>query len=299
MTNAARQLAEDGYAVVRSAVPTRQVGHVRALVDGCLADQPRHHFRRFRHHGSMVPLGHTDPIVEVLLGSIEAHFPRLGFDDPRWLSGYVIAKPPGSPGLWWHQDWWAWSDPCTSSAVPLQVFCMVYLDDTSIANGCLRVLPGTHRRRHPLLDVLPEPHSEEIERAPANGIAHRFVPGEVAVAVSAGDMVVGDVRILHATHDNRTSRPRYAVDLVVLPSFGRLPARFKRHLVQHPCQPAPGWHAGSRDTVSPRVRHLLPIYDDFDDMTPDVRFQRRPMPVVPSKPNAASGTDSSAVKCDT
>ena len=36
----------------------------------------------------------------------------------------------------------------------IQLFLMVYLVDTTPANGCLRVLPGSHLRKIPLDDEL-------------------------------------------------------------------------------------------------------------------------------------------------
>jgi len=46
-----------------------------------------------------------------------------------------------------------------------QVFLMYYLADTSIANGCLRVVPGSHRRRHSLHALLPGAHADRLARA--------------------------------------------------------------------------------------------------------------------------------------
>ena len=45
-----------------------------------------------------------------------------------------------------------WSDePRAYSDLPPQLFAMFYLTDTSPRNGCLRVIPGSHRKRHRLL----------------------------------------------------------------------------------------------------------------------------------------------------
>ena len=107
------------------------------------------------------------------------------------MSGYIISKPPHSPSLGWHQDGWFWDEEAGYGEHPSQLFAMIYLTNTSRRNGCLRVLPGTHRAEHPLHRKLGAAHSdavrgvEEWEAAPE----HADADGEADVAVAAGDRV--------------------------------------------------------------------------------------------------------------
>ena len=39
---------------------------------------------------------------------------------------------------------------------------MYCLTDTNVSNGCLRILKGTHRKRHMLHDELSEAHNENL-----------------------------------------------------------------------------------------------------------------------------------------
>ena len=76
---------------------------------------------------------------------------------------------------------------------------------------CLRLLPGTHRKWHQL-HGMGEAHTKDINRID-DAIDPRFAdyPGEVDVPVAAGDLVVGDARLFHATHANTTGEYRTVI----------------------------------------------------------------------------------------
>lgn len=82
----------------------------------------------------------------------------LGIADLHTGTFQIISKPPGAPALYWHQDWARWDDPISLSPWPQQVFLNWYLTDTGPENGCLRVIPGSHRRRLDLHRHLVAPH---------------------------------------------------------------------------------------------------------------------------------------------
>ena len=146
----------------------------------------------------------------------------LGASDPRFTGGFLISKPPHGPPLFWHQDWWGWTEPESYQPRPQQWFAMVYLTDTTPANGCLRVIPGTHRREHPL-HHLAAAHSAAMQSVsnpadPAYG-AH---PDEVAVPVRAGDVVIGDARLIHGAYANRTDAERPLLTLWYMPHWSTM-----------------------------------------------------------------------------
>jgi hypothetical protein len=252
-------LQRDGFEVVPGLLDEPTLERLRAYSEARLDAQESEHFERFRFHGSMLAL---DPVAEPLITDLVArpleHLRGSGFAQPRWLSGYLISKPPLSPALWWHQDWWAWDDDVSFADFPPQLFVMYYLTDVDEHNGALRVIPGSHRRLHPLAHALPEAHSPEIEQAP---VAHRAQPDEVTVAVRAGDAVVGDVRLLHATHPNRSRERRTCLTLWYLPAWERLPASIRAYVVNHPSLPPAGWWREADTRVPPPLRALLPRYD--------------------------------------
>ena len=47
---------------------------------------------------------------------------RLGYRQPTFSDGYIISKPPHSPRLFWHYDWFAWEERRNYEPEPPQVF---------------------------------------------------------------------------------------------------------------------------------------------------------------------------------
>src|SRR5690606_33776151 len=123
--------------------------------------------------------------------------------------GYIISKPPHSPRLFWHYDWFAWEDPRSYEPIPPQVFLMYYLSDTTPMNGCLRVIPGSHREHNPLHDLIDAPHSQTLAQGDhLNSVEFSNRPDEMDVPIKAGDLLLGDARLLHASHANETDERR-------------------------------------------------------------------------------------------
>jgi hypothetical protein len=274
------QLLCDGFVVLPQLLDSRLVADLQDHSDALLAREQREqreHFERFRYHGSMLPLDWREELTAKLVAwpaTIQA-LGELGFSGPRWLSGYVISKPPGSPALWWHQDWWAWREPESFSPTPPQLFVMYYLRDVEPEDGCLRVIPGSHRKRHRLHDVLPEAHGVDLNDSDAAAAAQTTQPDEVPVPVRAGDAVIGDVRLLHATYANDSARRRTCLTLWYLPTYGALSESLQAYVVDHPFLPPKGWWDRPADEFPSPLRDLLPAYDG--DAEP-ARYERTPPP---------------------
>ena len=215
------QLLRDGYCVLERILTPEMLERVRVASDDLIAAQPVEHFDRYKSTGSMISV-YDDPFFAELVAyqpALDA-LDSLGFPDSRWTSGFVISKPGHSPPLFWHQDWWAWGDPVSYTDLPLQLFLMYYLVDTSIENGCLRVIAGSHRKRHRIHDTVHTTHSEELGRAadPSNP-AYQPIPEDMAVPVRAGDLVIGDARLLHGSFPNQTGERRTVITLWYHPNF--------------------------------------------------------------------------------
>ncbi|MDE0555181.1 MAG: phytanoyl-CoA dioxygenase family protein, partial [Candidatus Poribacteria bacterium] len=156
------QLIADGYCVVENVLKEKMLARLRTGTDELLDRQTEDERAAHRSSGSMISV-YMHPLFAELVAYPRAlqALEALGFLRPKWSSGYVISKPPQSPPLFWHQDWWGWDDPCSYTALPQQLFLMYYLVDTTPDNGCLRVIGGSHLNRHPLHDILPSAHGEE------------------------------------------------------------------------------------------------------------------------------------------
>ncbi|MBT3344980.1 MAG: hypothetical protein HN712_11850 [Gemmatimonadetes bacterium] len=156
------------------------------------------------------------PIVEQLLN----HEPQkqvcaeLGLEDVRSAGGSLIllSKPAFGPPLYWHQDFTNWDHPEAAAPWPTRIFLSYYMSDTSRENGCLRVIPGTHRKRIELHDLLPNAHTPEIQAI--DDLDHPIFmdhPDSIDVPLRTGDLIIADARLLHAAWPNQTDQRRTLV----------------------------------------------------------------------------------------
>jgi len=267
------QLLRGGFCRFERVLSPDILGRLRAATERMLDDVPPEQAERTRAQGSLLPTT-GDPIFAELVTyrpALDA-LAALGFPHPTFTDGYVISKPGHSPRLFWHYDWFAWEDPYSYGPVPPQVFAMYYLSDTTPENGCLRVIPGSHTRHNPLHDLLAEPHSERLSRARDLSLPEFSTrPDEADVPVRAGDLLVGDARLLHAAHANETDERRTLITLWYQPRFDAMPERIQAQMAAKIQHAPEWWPAEARE----RYSALLPRYDS--DAAPYARtlYRRR------------------------
>ena len=143
------------------------------------------------------------PAVAEVLGALTgAHLP---FWDGRvkCMQSMLFSKPPGLPGQAWHQD---------ERYIPTRdrslIGVWIALDDADEENGCLWVLPQSHRdgRIHPL-----RAHGRPDEFDPGEE-AHGFEEaGAVPLPVKKGGVVFFNGYLLHRSFRNRSDRYRRAL----------------------------------------------------------------------------------------
>ena len=265
------QLIADGYCVVENVLEEDMLTRLCSVTDELLDAETEEERAAHRSSGSMISVYQHSLFAELVvypraLQTLEA----LGFLQPKWSSGYVISKPPQSPPLFWHQDWWGWNDPCSYTALPQQLFLMYYLVDTTPYNGCLRVIKGSHLKRHPLHDILPSAHGAELQRVEnVDHPAFQHFPGEIDISVDAGDLVIGDSRLLHASHGNQSDERRTVITLWYHPFFALLPASMQAHIGR--LRQKFGW----TDSDWERIAELAPVCES--DVEP-IKWNRNPGP---------------------
>ena len=120
--------------------------------------------------------------------------------DIKLFDSQLFMKPPGGVEKPYHQD-----SPYFPIDPMTLVTCWIALDDVTIENGCLWVVPGSHR-----LGVLP--HSErwlvgdrEDMRVPESAFDRNL---EVPITLTAGSCSFHHSLILHMSHPNRTQSSR-------------------------------------------------------------------------------------------
>jgi hypothetical protein len=259
------ELIEQGYTIFPGAVSPELVAELSLAINERVASMPHNLTpdgqEQSRHKGDHLHLVFNEKVnVNPMGGAGIAHpsmvrlvcnpkslraLDRVGCEDKKFWSGYVLSKPAGGPPLYWHNDWQYWDDPVSCDPMPTMMFGMIYLVDTSVHNGCLRIVPRSHRRDGEVWDVIkgnnhlsnekpadvdpasviaaggmedaaPTPFADEIFTAPG-----RDVP------MKAGDLLLGDSRLLHGTHPNDSDGRRTCITLWYLSRFESLPERIR------------------------------------------------------------------------
>ncbi len=127
-------------------------------------------------------------LVEDLIGpNIEFHHGKVNL---KW--------PHGGAEVAWHQDLAFF--PHTNTDL---VACMFYLDDATRENGCLLVVPGSHR-----LGVLDHFADGQFIGAVTQDLQRIPLEKAVPVEVPAGSVTVHHCLTLHASEENRSDKPR-------------------------------------------------------------------------------------------
>jgi ectoine hydroxylase-related dioxygenase (phytanoyl-CoA dioxygenase family) len=256
--------AESGFVVLRGAIDRPEVRRVRRLVDAVLVENRP--VSCDRPNNLLVPLRWNDRAVDDLLAVsslIEQIRAATSAADLRWIAAYVSVRAPRTDALAWHQDWWCWHHPATFGRAPIQVAALCYLEDVDAANAAPCVLPGSHHRSTAL-------HSR-IAMPGADGSAALQATDDdaITIPVSAGDVVLVDYRVLHATTPNRTARSRECLLMSFAPDWSDLPREIQSHLASHAALPR------SDEAMPPAYRHhrLLPT---FDGERHDLTLSRHP-----------------------
>lgn len=265
------QLIEDGFCTVENVLDTDLLTRLRQITDQLLDAEGEEVRAGQRSTGSMIDVG-----VHPIFAELVAHPPArtvletLGFLRPRWMSGYVISKPPRSPALFWHQDWWGWNDPSSYTPLPQQLFLMYYLVDTTPHNGCLRLLRGSHLKRHQMHDTVPDAHTDDLRRmSDPDHPAYQSIAEEVNVPVCAGDLVIGDSRLLHSAHANKSDQRRTVITLWYFPYFDLLSDGLRAAIAR------PREWSGWDDEAMARTAEFVPRYEGQAE---PVAWNREPGP---------------------
>jgi len=219
-----QKLKQQGFTVLRSFLSCQLIESLVSKRDTILSDLSIEHRKAYASQGSLVNFGDHPQFAELIARpQFKQLLKDLGFDTCVWLAGYLISKPANSPALFWHQDWWGWDHPMSYSDQLPGLALMIYLTDTVVSNGCLRVIPGSNRNWHSLHD-LPVAHEASLSAInDSNNIAYQSDPDEIGITVKAGDLVLMDPRLLHGAYANKSECERSLITLWYVPDFATLP----------------------------------------------------------------------------
>jgi len=212
-TNSAlrQEYDEKGYVVVRNAIdPTlaqEMVDHIHWLGQKYPQTRPEQ-----LHHSLLV----NDPFMHRLVGDerlldIAQHF--IGPDIALFAAHYIAKKPRTGQAVGWHQDGSYWP------LEPMEVTTLwVAGTDSTVENGCMRIIPGTQHNRlltrkemikmdteGYVLDLAIRP--DEVDEAAA-----------VDLELKAGDISIHNPTIIHGSNANHSEQWRVGLTLRYIPT---------------------------------------------------------------------------------
>ena len=208
-----RAFVDDGFLVVKGLVGRDDVEAARS--DAELFASGRYPAQNLPADGRLLAVHFPHWVSDVALGLVKhaglvnvvssiagAH---LAHWDGRvkCMQSMLFLKPPGLQGQAWHQD---------ERFIPTRdrslVGAWIALDDATTENGCLWVLPGSHRPGviYPFRD-----HGRPDEFDPTDEAYDFDAAGAIPVEVATGDVVFFNGYLLHRSMRNRSNGTRRAL----------------------------------------------------------------------------------------
>ena len=135
----------------------------------------------------------------------------IGPDFALWNSSFFAKPANGGHATPWHQDGEYW--PITPLAT-----CTVWIaiDSATIENGCLRVIPGSHRDK-----ALLSHHTNFSDEVTLNQELdnHNYDESEAHnITLEAGQISLHDVYLVHGSEANHSSHSRRGMTLRFMPT---------------------------------------------------------------------------------
>lgn len=150
----------------------------------------------------------------------------MAVEHVRLWHDQVISKPPGdNEKFQCHHDFYFW--PLER---PTMITCWLALDDATVDNGCMHVVPGSHRDprfQPPDCDLSPDIFLEPNPMGPGEpGSLYQQVrtwdrEQTVPVELKAGECMFHHCLNYHFTPQNRTERQRRAFVMIYMPDGTR------------------------------------------------------------------------------
>jgi non-haem Fe2+, alpha-ketoglutarate-dependent halogenase len=138
----------------------------------------------------------------------------LGPNILAWSTGFFIKEPHDPRFVSWHQDSTYWGmDP------PDILTAWLALTDSTVENGALRVVPGTHK-----IDQLPhrDTFAENNILSRGQEIAVDVDEGKaVTLELKPGQMSIHHVRLVHGSDPNPSAKRRIGLAIRYLPTHVR------------------------------------------------------------------------------
>lgn len=201
---------EDGYCIFRNVIDPDLIAEARQHVEWLLARHPDLRPEQLGHQ-----LVGEDPFWVRLIGDgrlLDVAQSFIGPDIALFASHYIAKPPRSGQQVLWHQDGSFWP------LRPMEVVTLwLAVDESTPENGCLRVIPGSHRlalhkvrSQTDVTNVL----QAEIDVDPSEIEQEKAVD----IILDPGDVEVHHPNVIHGSHANMSPRWRRGLTIRYIPT---------------------------------------------------------------------------------
>ena len=204
-----QQFHQDGFLMLRDFLGVEEISPLTEH----LAARPD----LFCKVGPLDWIGWTDPEDDLagtftrLTRFVDAAEALIGEPCYHWHTK-LVKKPPGrDETLAWHQDFGSWyKDGCL---LPSLVTCVIALTPATTANGCFRLMRGSHRlgRLDRLSEGIEEYSYFRLNPTRLAAIEQRFEVAEMEM--NPGDGFIFHANTMHSSGTNTTDGPRTLLEI--------------------------------------------------------------------------------------
>lgn len=215
---------DQGYLAGVRLLDDQQVDALRSELSGFF--QPDHQGSEFWYEYHSNESSNPDTVLFHALGAWRI---GVGFHDLLWNPAFVVAASQlldGTVRFWhdqlfckparhggvvaWHQDYSYWT-----RTQPMQhLTCWIGLDDSTVENGCVHYVPGSHR--WDLLKITGLAGDMDAIREELNDEQWEAFRQPVAVELKKGECTFHHPLTVHGSFENRSDQPRRAAVINVV-----------------------------------------------------------------------------------
>ncbi|WP_135548912.1 phytanoyl-CoA dioxygenase family protein [Paenibacillus cymbidii] len=204
MESLAQQYDRDGYIVVESMFSEAEMAACKAEIGRIVAQEEQEgKAGSYATHGVFVGLAKKSGLFRQMAvdARLAAVLKEVMGDRVLFLSDKVVAKDAkkdfASP---WHQDWMYWEGSH-------KVSVWIALDEATEQNGCLRIIPGSHKTvvSHAKHADSREGFSSRLQQEDIDESKAVAIPAKVGTAVIFHDLTI------HASYPNVSGKDRWAL----------------------------------------------------------------------------------------
>ncbi|MFF4429723.1 phytanoyl-CoA dioxygenase family protein [Streptomyces sp. NPDC001513] len=219
LKQAAAEYEERGFAIIRNVIPEDLLEEARSHVEWLTSKYPELRPEHFHH-----PLIRNDAfwvrlVTDPRLAKIGQHFlgPNLAC-----FTAHYICKPPydGQP-VFWHQDGSYWK------LAPMQALTVwLAIDESTTANGCLRMIPGSHKLPLHAPNLRTDKPNMLFSEADTDLVSHwAEEQGIVDIELNPGDVSIHHPHLLHCSEANTSAKRRCGLDIGYIATSTRIESR--------------------------------------------------------------------------